>query len=85
MFRLVFLLLLSSLALAYINKTQDDISPQGDARMGADAVTSGTDLDDKELQAQEDQREKPDTNQESEKAKPKTKSDQETNYGLPPN
>lgn len=72
MFRLVFLLLLSSLALAYINKSQDEISPQGDSRMGADAVTSGTDLDDKELQAQEEHREKPDPDQETGKAKPKT-------------
>jgi len=29
-------------------------SPEGDTRMGADAATSGTDITDKELQAQEE-------------------------------
>lgn len=84
MYRLVFLLLLSSLALAYISKGQEEISPQGDTHMGADAVGSGTDLDDEALQAQEENRAKPNANEGIEKTKIDKKNTGEKD-GLPPN
>lgn len=57
---LKFLTILSFLVLALsFNHSLEDQSstspsPQGDTRMGADAATSGTDVTDKEIQAQED-------------------------------
>ena len=84
MIRLLFLLALSLFALSFTTKTQEEISPQGDTRMGTDAATSGTDVDDKDIQAQEDAtRNKPNTNQETEKKEIKTNGTDD--HGLPTN
>lgn len=51
---LSFLLLSMSFNHSWDEGTSSSPSPQGDTRMGADAANSGTDVTDKEIQAQED-------------------------------
>lgn len=81
--RFLFLIVLSFLSLSFTTKTQDEISPEGDTRMGTDAATSGTDIDDKDIQAQEDKRNMPNSNQETEKKEIKTNGTDD--HGLPTN
>lgn len=81
--RILFLIMLSLLSLSFTTRTQDEISPQGDTRMGTDAAASGTDIDDKDIQAHEDKRNKPNTNQETEKRETKTNGTDD--HGLPTN
>lgn len=50
----LFSLLVTSFNYAIEEGASTSPSPQGDIRMGADAVTTGTDVTDKEIQAQED-------------------------------
>lgn len=81
--RFLLLIVLSFMSLSFTTKTQDEISPQGDSRMGADAATSGTDIDDKDVQSQEDKLSKPNSNQETEKKEIKTNGADD--HGLPTN
>lgn len=82
MLRILFLIILSLLVMSFTQKPQDKISPQGDSRMGADAATSGTDLDDKDIQAQEDRQKVPNQNQETQKKEIKTNG---KDHGVPTN
>jgi hypothetical protein len=81
--RIILLAFLTLMSLSFTTKTQDEVSPQGDSRMGADAATSGTDMDDKDIQSQEDQLSKPNSNQETEKKEIKTNGADD--HGLPTN
>ncbi len=51
---LSFLILAVSFNHSLEDRASSSPSPHGDTRMGADAATSGTDVTDKEIQAQED-------------------------------
>jgi len=51
---IVMLLLSSSVSHTYDEGTAVSPSPEGDTRMGADAANSGTNVSDKELQAEEE-------------------------------
>ena len=82
MLRIFFLLSLSLLVMSFTQKSRDELSPQGDTRMGADAATSGTDLDDKDIQAQEDRQKVPNQNQENQKKEIKTNG---KDHGVPTN
>lgn len=82
MFRLLFLFAISLFSLSFTSKTQDEIQPEGDTRMGTDAAATGTDLDDKDIQAQEEKRNKPNLNQETEKKEIKTNGN---DHGVPTN
>lgn len=82
MFRFLLFLFMFLMVLSFNTKSEKTYSPQGDARMGADAATTGTDLDDKDIQAQEDRRKVPNQNQETQKKETKTN---ENDHGLPTN
>lgn len=58
MARVFMLLMMFLVSTSFIHPSDDSAasspSPEGDTRMGADAASSGTDITDKELQAQEE-------------------------------
>ncbi|MBA2405580.1 MAG: hypothetical protein H0V66_12460 [Bdellovibrionales bacterium] len=58
MMKIFAVLLVSFLSLSFMQPNDDTSanspSPEGDVRMGADVTTSGTDISDKEMQAQQE-------------------------------